>query len=67
MVVGPLLVIAYNAELLRGVIHNDLGFAAAWGSFPVLTAYVAETGPAGGGAGAGGRARRSACRRRSAA
>ena len=24
--------------------HNDIGFAAAWGSFPVLTAYVAETG-----------------------
>ena len=39
-----LLVIAYNAELLHGVVHNDLGFAAAWGSFPVLTAYVAETG-----------------------
>ncbi len=44
MVAGPLLVIAYNAELFRGVVHNDLGFAAAWGSFPVLTAYVAETG-----------------------
>jgi hypothetical protein len=44
MVAGPLLVIAYNAELLHGVVHNDLGFAAAWGSFPVLTAYVAETG-----------------------
>ena len=26
------------------MVHNDLGFAAAWGSFPVLTAYVAETG-----------------------
>jgi len=44
MVAGPVLVIAYNAELLHGVVHNDLGFAAAWGSFPVLTAYVAETG-----------------------
>jgi hypothetical protein len=44
MVAGPALVIAYNAELLHGLVHNDLGFAAAWGSFPVLTAYVAETG-----------------------
>jgi hypothetical protein len=44
IVVGPLLVIAYNAELLGGVVHTDAGFAAAWGAFPVLTAYVAETG-----------------------
>ena len=44
MIAGPLLVIAYNAELLHGVVHNDIGFAAAWGSFPVLTAYVGETG-----------------------
>jgi hypothetical protein len=44
LVAGPLLVIAYNAELLHGIVHNDLGFAAAWGSFPVLTAYVGETG-----------------------
>jgi hypothetical protein len=44
LVAGPLLVIAYNAELLHGVVHTDLGFAAAWGAFPVLTAYVAQTG-----------------------
>jgi hypothetical protein len=44
MIVGPVLVIAYNAELLRGIIHTDLGFAAAWGAFPVLTGYTAETG-----------------------
>jgi hypothetical protein len=44
MIVGPLLVVAYNAELLRGIIHTDLGFAVAWGAFPVLTAYVAQTG-----------------------
>jgi hypothetical protein len=24
--------------------HTDLGFAAAWGAFPVLTAYVAQAG-----------------------
>jgi hypothetical protein len=44
MIVGPVLVVAYNAELLRGVIHTDLGFAAAWGAFPVLTGYAAQTG-----------------------
>src|SRR5262249_16744221 len=44
MIVGPLLVVAYNAELFGGIIHTDLGFAAAWGAFPVLTAYTAQTG-----------------------
>jgi len=43
LVVGPLLVVAYNGELLGGVVHTDLGFAASWGAFPVLTAYVAQT------------------------
>mgnify|MGYP001315117075 CR=1 FL=1 len=44
MIAGPLLVVAYNAELFGGIIHTDLGFAAAWGAFPVLTAYTAQTG-----------------------
>ena len=44
MIAGPVLVIAYNAELFGGIIHTDLGFAAAWGAFPVLTAYAAQTG-----------------------
>ncbi|HEY5026193.1 MAG TPA: hypothetical protein VII76_14555 [Acidimicrobiales bacterium] len=44
IVVGPLLVMAYNAELFGGVVHTDAGFAAAWGAFPVLTAYVAQAG-----------------------
>jgi hypothetical protein len=44
MVAGPILVIAYNAELFGGIVHTDLGFAAAWGAFPVLTGYVAQTG-----------------------
>jgi hypothetical protein len=44
MIVGPALVVAYNAELFGGIIHTDLGFATAWGAFPVLTAYTAETG-----------------------
>ena len=42
IVVGPLIVVAYNAELFGGLVHNDAGFAAAWGAFPVLTAYVAQ-------------------------
>jgi hypothetical protein len=44
MVLGPVLVVAYNAELFGGVVHTDLGFAAAWGAFPALTGYVAEDG-----------------------
>lgn len=44
MVLGPLLVVAYNWELFGGVIHTDVGFALTWGSFPVLVAYVAQTG-----------------------
>lgn len=44
LVVGPALVVGYNFELFGGVIHNDVGFAASWGAFPVLTAYVAQTG-----------------------
>jgi hypothetical protein len=44
MIIGPVLVVAYNAELLHGAFHTDLGFAAAWGAFPVLTAYAAQTG-----------------------
>ena len=43
LVLGPLLVVGYNFELFGGVIHNDAGFALAWGSFPVLVAYVAQT------------------------
>ena len=42
MVAGPILVIGYNAELFGGGMHTDLGFAAAWGAFPVLTGYVAQ-------------------------
>jgi hypothetical protein len=44
VVAGPLLVLAYNAELFGGLVHTDLGFALAWGAFPVLTAYVAQSG-----------------------
>jgi hypothetical protein len=44
LVLGPLLVVGYNMELFGGLIHSDIGFALAWGSFPVLVAYVAQTG-----------------------
>ena len=43
VVVGPLLALVYNLELFGGVVHTDLGFALAWGAFPVVTAYVAQT------------------------
>ena len=41
---GTFLVVAYNLELLGGLVHSDLWFALAWGGFPVVTAYVAQTG-----------------------
>jgi hypothetical protein len=43
MILGPILVVAYNWEVFGGLIHTDLGFALAWGGFPVLVAYVAQT------------------------
>ena len=41
---GVLLVLAYNLELFGGVLHNDAGFAVAWGGFPVLVGGYAQTG-----------------------
>jgi hypothetical protein len=42
---GAFIVVAYSLELFGGRFHSDAWFALAWGSFPVLTAYVgaAET------------------------
>jgi hypothetical protein len=42
--VGALLVPVYNLELLGGAIHNNPGFALAWGAFPLLTGYFACAG-----------------------
>lgn len=42
IVIGALLVLAYNLELFGGVMHTTAGFALAWGAFPVLTAYYAQ-------------------------
>ena len=44
IVLGAFLVPAYNLELLGGRLHTDLSFALAWGAFPLVTAYVAQTG-----------------------
>ena len=39
--VGGFIVVAYNLELFGGAFHGGLWFPAAWGAFPVLTAYFA--------------------------
>jgi hypothetical protein len=44
IVVGPILVLAYNLELFGGRFHTDIAFALSWGAFPLLTAYVAQAG-----------------------
>jgi hypothetical protein len=41
---GVFIVCAYNLELAGGRFHSDLWFAAAWGGFPLLTAYFAAAG-----------------------
>lgn len=44
MCIGPLVLVAYNLELFGGALHNDVTFALAWGAFPLLSAYIGETG-----------------------
>jgi hypothetical protein len=44
IVAGVVLVLGYNLELFGGALHNDVGFALAWGAFPALTASFAQTG-----------------------
>jgi hypothetical protein len=39
---GAVLVPAYNLELFGGRLHNDWGFALAWGAFPALTGWFVE-------------------------
>ncbi len=41
---GGFLVVAYNLELFGGSFHGDPWFAVAWGAFPVVVAYLAQTG-----------------------
>jgi len=41
VVAGGFIVVAYNLELFGGAFHSDVWFAVAWGSFPLLAAYLA--------------------------
>jgi hypothetical protein len=41
---GGFIVVAYNLELFRGWFHSDLWFALAWGAFPAMTGFFAQTG-----------------------
>ncbi|MDX6617493.1 MAG: hypothetical protein QOD60_2584 [Solirubrobacterales bacterium] len=43
VVAGAFLVPAYNLELAGGRFHSDFWFAAAWGAFPALTSWWANT------------------------
>jgi len=43
IVVGGFIVVAYNLELFGGLFHSDLWFAIAWGAFPALTGFFAQT------------------------
>jgi len=38
---GAFIVCAYNLELFGGLFHGNAWFALAWGSFPLLAAYLA--------------------------
>jgi hypothetical protein len=42
VLVGAVLVPAYNLELAGGKLHNDVWFALAWGAFPAFTGYFAN-------------------------
>ncbi len=43
ILVGVLLVPAYNLELWSGRLHSDHWFALAWGAFPAFTGYFVQT------------------------
>ncbi len=43
VVIGPLLVLAYNLELGGGRVHTDVWFALAWGGFPAFTGYFVQS------------------------
>jgi hypothetical protein len=43
VVLGALLVPAYNLELAGGRFHSDMWFAIGWGGFPAFTGYFAQT------------------------
>jgi hypothetical protein len=43
VLIGALLVLGYNLELLGGRLHTDFWFAIAWGGFPAFTGYFAQS------------------------
>lgn len=44
MLVGAAMLLAYNLEWFGGRFHTDIGFALAWGAYPVITAAFAQSG-----------------------
>ena len=42
VLLGCLLVFSYNLELFGGVMHSDIWFGLAWGSFPALVGAYAQ-------------------------
>lgn len=42
---GIVLVLGYNLELFGGRLHTDLGFAVAWGGFPLAVGFLAQRPP----------------------
>ena len=42
IVVGIVLAVGYNLEVVGGRLHTDAVFALSWGAFPVLTGYYAQ-------------------------
>ena len=43
IIFGVFIVFAYNLEWFRGFFHTNFWFGFAWGAFPAITAYVAQT------------------------
>jgi hypothetical protein len=42
VILGAILVIGYNLELLGGLMHSDVWFGLAWGSFPLIVGAYAQ-------------------------
>jgi hypothetical protein len=44
IILGVVLVLAYDLEWGGRLVHNDIGFALAWGAFPVLVGAASQGG-----------------------
>ncbi|MGP8001509.1 MAG: hypothetical protein ACLPKI_29920 [Streptosporangiaceae bacterium] len=42
VILGAILVVGYNLELMHGLMHSDIWFGLAWGSFPLLVGAYAQ-------------------------